>query len=115
MTRNRLWALGIPDLHPQAFQPRLGGGMRLFIGADAGDSQNVGESIYGGSPSYYGGDQGTGGDPVKAALYGDVGYGQGLTGAQTAAFDNVFAATGDVGRALAAMDTAGSAVAFSGS
>jgi hypothetical protein len=47
MTRNRLWALGIPDLHPQGFQPRLGG-MRLFIGGDA-DGQNVGESIYSGS------------------------------------------------------------------
>jgi hypothetical protein len=47
-----------------------------------------------------------GGDPVRAALYGDAGYGQGLTGAQTAAFDNVLAATGDIGQALDAMDAA---------
>ncbi len=35
MKRYRLWALDVPDLHPQGFQPRLGG-MRLFEGGDGG-------------------------------------------------------------------------------
>jgi hypothetical protein len=42
MKRYRLWALGIPDLHPEGFQPRLGG-MRLFDGGDSG-GKNVGPS-----------------------------------------------------------------------
>jgi hypothetical protein len=110
MTRNRLWALGIPDLHPQGFQPRLGG-MRLFIGGDA-DGQNVGESIYSGS-DYSPSDSGEGGgDPVRAALYGDAGYGQGLTGAQTKAFDDTLAATGDIGQALDAMEAVTAQVDF---
>jgi hypothetical protein len=45
------------------------------------------------------------GDPTRAALYGDAGYGEGLTGAQTQAFDDTLAATGDVGQALVAMET----------
>jgi hypothetical protein len=44
------------------------------------------------------------GDPTRAALYGDAGYGEGLTGAQTQAFDDTLAATGDVGQALGAME-----------
>jgi hypothetical protein len=109
MKRYRLWALGVPDLHPEGFQPRLGG-MRLFDGGDSGgggdgpggsDTRDENTSDYSPSGSGEGG-----GDPVRAALYGDAGYGQGLTGAQTAAFDNVLAATGDIGQALDAMDAA---------
>jgi hypothetical protein len=85
MKRYRLWALGVPDLHPEGFQPRLGG-MRLFDGGDSGgggdgpggsDTRDENTSDYSPSGSGEGG-----GDPVRAALYGDAGYGQGLTGAQ---------------------------------
>jgi hypothetical protein len=107
MKRYRLWALGVPDLHPEGFQPRLGG-MRLFDGGDSGgggdgpgDSDTRDENTSDYSPS--GSGEG-GGDPVRAALYGDAGYGQGLTGAQTKAFDDTLAATGDIGQALDAME-----------
>jgi hypothetical protein len=113
MKRYRLWALDVPDLHPDAFQPRLGG-MRLFDGGDSGgdgpggsDTRDENTSDYSPSGSGEGG-----GDPVRAALYGDAGYGQGLTGAQTKAFDDTLAATGDIGQALDAMEAVTAQVEF---
>jgi len=59
MKKYRLWALEVPDLHPEGFKPRLGG-MRLFEGGDGGggdggpggtDTRDEGKSfgdIYGG-------------------------------------------------------------------
>jgi hypothetical protein len=59
MKKYRLWALEVPDLHPEGFKPRLGG-MRLFDGGDGGggdggpggtDTRDEGKSfgdIYGG-------------------------------------------------------------------
>ena len=120
MTRNRLWALGIPDLHPQAFQPRLGGGMRLFIGADAGDSQNVGESIYSGSnyesgsdpfgQSYIDYQEQVGRDLAAAqnkyaeeSAQQPVAVGSLLTRAGSSIFDSVLSHTGNRDRALTAL------------
>jgi hypothetical protein len=105
----KLWALDIPGLPLRAFQPRLGG-MCLYGGESGGSGDGPGgtdtrdeglsySDMYGGTS----GGGGEGGDPVKAALYGDVGYGQGLTGAQTKAFDDTLAATEDIGQALDAM------------
>lgn len=46
---------------------------------------------------------------TKAALFGDVGYGAGMTGLQTGVFDTVLAATGSTGMAGAAAGAAGAA------
>ena len=50
----------------------------------------------------------------KAALFGDVGYGAGMTGAQTAAYDAVIAAGGSASAAAAAAEAVGSATAATG-
>lgn len=48
-----------------------------------------------------------GGDATKAALLGDTGYGAGMTGAQTGAYDSVLGATGSKGLASAAANLPG--------
>jgi hypothetical protein len=122
MKRYRLWALDVPDLHPEGFQPRLGG-MRLFDGGDSGgggdgttegiDAPASASSLTQARTDYSPSGSGEGGgDPVRAALYGDAGYGQGLTGAQTKAFDDTLAATGDIGQALDAMEAVTAQVDF---
>ena len=47
----------------------------------------------------------TGGDPTRAALYGDAGYGEGMTGAETTAYDTGLA-TGAAGAGAAAAGAA---------
>lgn len=79
------------------------------VGADAaGHGAFLGESAW--TPTV-GGESLAGeallGDATKAALYGEAGYGAGMTGAQTGIFDGILGATGSTGLASAGGQIAG--------